>query len=244
MAITNGYGVEAASLITPSSIDLSKAGPIAATIFAATGPIGGTLASIAGIAQALGLNIQGPTKHLSFAQATNTIAVPAVNKLWPLFQSAYTYNELQVIALKVFPRFANAMTTYWGMGSTQNQAIFQNIESQQTINNALNNQLVMFFIWVGTNIDADRAQSELVSIVPTYWSAIFEGAISDAGLDPAKLIGSQKVITDITGPNPNAGTPVVVPPAKTAGVFGLDTSSLLFIGVIVGGLFLVSKKGK
>ena len=242
MAITNSYGVPETPIATASAVTLASVGPVAGALFAATGPVGGVLASVAAVLGALGVNIQGTTSHFSFQQALQNLAIPQTNKLWPLFQKAYSTQGLQVIAAKVAPRFLNAMQNYWGLGTSQNQAIAQNISQNVAVNDALNNQLVMFFVWIGTNIDTARAQDELLHIVPIYFSAIFEGAISDAGIDPATLVGGQEVINEITGPNPGAGSAVTVPAPTVAGVFGMNYSSLVFIGIVIGGLFLVSKK--
>jgi hypothetical protein len=241
MAITNGYGLPDVQDKTASvGSVISTAGPLATALFAGAGPVGGVLASIASVLQSLGIATSTP--HFSWAQAQQNIAIPAVNKLWPLFQNAYNYNELQLIASYVRPRFLNAMATYWGTYDSQNQAYLRDVDTNSEVSNALNNQLVVFFEWVGTNIDKNRAQDELLHVVPIYFSAIFEGAISDAGLDPNRLVGTQKVITDITGPDIHAGDKVVTPSSAGFNIGNLDVTQLLFIGVIVGGLFLATKK--
>ena len=233
---------------TPTTSTLSGVG---SALLSSAGPVG-SIAS--GVLSVFSSFAKGPTAHLDFGRATN-LAIQFVGPpggVWPMFQKAFSYDELQRIALYVVPRFDSAFQNQWGTDTSQNQAFKNNIDSQGQINNALNNQLVVFMQWVATNVDQNRLQDEFNHVVPTYFDAIFLGAISDAGLDPARLGGGtalQQVVQNPTNPGGVGGLPIptIVPvtPQSAAGLnVAGSASTILFIGVILGGLYLFMKGRK
>jgi len=225
--------------------ELSALSVIGGALLGPAAPVGVAAAKSLGFLSSVSLQ---PTGHLGFSQA-QTAAVLFVGPpggVWPAFQAAYTYDELQRIALAVVPRFDSAFANQWGTYTSMNQGFAHDIDTNGEINNALNNQLVVFMEWVTMNIDQARLQDEYNHVVPTYFDAIFIGAISDAGLDPSAMAPTlQKIIKNPTNPTltPPSPTPTA-PGAKplTAGINLGGSSTLLLLGMIVGGYFLM--KGK
>lgn len=235
----NGYTQDRAQTVAVPTAGLSN---ISALIFGA-GPVVGAVTAVVGILAALGITVRGKTQHFSYEQAHET-AIRFTDAIWAIFYHAYSYEQLQVIAAKVAPRFLSAMYGQWGVDTTLNQQIFLDVQQNYLTEYALNRQLVLFGDWIGTNIDADRADEEYRTVMPSLFDAIFIGAIADAGLSTepiAKYLGKLPGAGPVPTPNPTPG-PKPIGDFNLAGLFqGNSTSVLLLGGILIGGYFLLKK---
>jgi len=234
------------------SPDLAKVGGTASALLATTGPIGAVAAGVLTFMSSIGINLKGGTPHLNDTQGTACVVqfVGPPGGVWPLFQKAYTYAQRQQIAFFAKDRFLQAMAGYWGTTSDFNIRILNDVQQHYQDNEGLNRLLCDFMYWVSENVDSSRLQDEFNHVVPTYFNSICLGAITDAGLDIA-AIGGTTVVTPpgeggqviVTPPNV---TPTVSPKktVTTAGIAG-NMQSILFIGLIIGGLvlFMQGRKG-
>ena len=208
-------------------------------VLGASSPVGGLIATGMNVLEALGISIRGKTQHLSYEQVLS----PAVDfglKLWQVFDSAYSDAELAAIARKVPARFNQAMQERWGMAASLNQTIYNDINTNYMRKNELNRQMALFYIWVGTNVDAESA-TEMGVVLDAYFVAIFLAAVSDAGLSAGALKGN------VTVPMPGDGT--YLPPGDATGTnppnaTAAGSKSVLALLALAGaGYFLLKKKG-
>jgi hypothetical protein len=119
-----------------------------------------------------------------------------------------------------------AMNQTWGLSANMSAAIAQTVAQHPDAT-----LFALFYLWVGTNIDASQPDTLRVFLESLY-PQVFLGAIADAGLDPSKVSS----VGSVTSPG-LGGTSSTV---KTANA---GYSSLLIVGALLGaGLFLGRKR--
>lgn len=200
------------------------------------GPIGGIVGAITGIFSGL---IKGPTGHLSYDQV-----LPAASNwgysLNPVLVAAFgPYDSWQqAVANKAKPLFAAAMQNNWGLGTSQNQAIY-NFVTQPGAN--FGDLTGNFVIWVGTNVDKSSADS-FAQYFNTLFAYIFLTAFQQAGYDTSKLTTVPAVTPSNTmvpggaanttpyGPN--------VPAASAPLIAGLSGSLGIIAALAIGGAII------
>ncbi len=204
-------------------------------ILGSTSPVGGIVATAINVLQALGITVKGKTQHLSYDQVIPK-AVDFSNSMVPIFTKAYGAGEILAIVSKVPNRFQKAMVERWGTDGL-NGNIFQSVTVSPGRNDALSNQLGLFFLWVGTNIDAESTD-EFRLVFDAYFAGIFLAAIADAGLSAGALKGTVVV------PPPNTTTPATPSQPADGAQVTAGNSSLLMLIALAGAGWYMLKKGR
>ena len=236
-------------------------------IVAAVPVVAKALDSVGGIFASIHLS---GTKHMGGPQAA-TIADAWAKQVWPIFDQLYSVQDQLTIAPYACARFLSSMSEQWGLGDNSSFEGRWNADwaHDMSVNFVWSNggttelyRLVRgFMVWVCVNMDMERYEDELNHVVPAYFPLIFIGAVKDAGFDSTKL---QQALQGVSLAGPEGQGNVFIgptalgtgkqPPAlnsnftgsvNTAGVslpsIG-NVSSLLFIGVIVGGAILFMRR--
>jgi len=205
-----------------------------------SGPIGAAAAAVVGALESLGISVKGRTRHLSYDEVMPS-AVQFSNLVMPAMKRAYNTKQIAEIALAVKPRFLRAMNERWGMGASLNQNIANSINTNVTLPDALSNQLGLFILWVGTNVDADSSD-EYGLVINAYFPAIFLTAITEAGLSLNALKGEASI------PVPPGVEPGADGAGDGTGTGGPTTkagfSPLIALGLIGAVIAVVMKKGR
>lgn len=208
-------------------------------ILGSNSPIGGIVGTAINVLQALGVTVKGKTSHLSY-DAVMPKAVDFSVNMVKAFEKAYTPAEIAGIKNMVPRRFVAAMAERWGYGDGLNASIYTSVLASPNRTDALSNQFGLFFLWVGTNVDAESAD-EFRIVFDAYFSGIFLAAISDANLSASKLRGTVPVPDPVTGgtvTQPGTTTEEENPQQKAG------FSSLLMLAGVAGAVWYAMKKGR
>ena len=204
-----------------------------ANVLGSASPVGGIVGLAAQALQAIGISIKGSTQHLSYAQCMQK-APDFSNQMHAIFAAAYSADEIMAIQQKVPARFEAAMQSYWGLTISLNQQILVDIKLNVNVKDELFREMGLFYLWVGTNIDAESAD-EFSTTFPSLFTDIFLAAISDAGLSADKLKSTTAVTPPASGMNPivqgNTVNPGTTTAVSQAGFGGLGMLLLLGAGV-------------
>jgi hypothetical protein len=235
--------------------DVSDLSDIGASLFSGASDVTQAVSGIVGQLQAWEEALAGKTPHLDHGQGV-TVATTIVGPpggLWPLFQKAYTYDQLQLIGSFVPALFKSAMNTMWGFQNIATQVnntnILFDVMTHLTDNNVVNRQLVNFIEWISWNIDSDRLVDEYAHVLPWGFDFIFIPAIQQAGLNPLALSPNlQAVLASTATKAANVAQPALTGQSPAAPVTSVGTKTststiIIILAVLaVGAMFIFGKK--
>jgi hypothetical protein len=210
------------------------------TILGSSSPVGGAIATGAAVLQLLGISIRGKTQKLSFAQVEPKATDFGLN-MWKIFSGAFSPAQILQIQEKVPGRFENAMMERWGVGSSLNGNIIVDIKSHYTTLNELNRQFALFYIWVGTNVDAE-SDTEFLTVLDAFFAEIFLGAVGDAGLSTAGLKAATTIVSGNKTTPTGTSTGFVGPLDPSTTEAGVSGSALGLIAIAGLALMFLGKK--
>jgi hypothetical protein len=171
------------------------------------------------------LGIKGSTQHFSY------------DIIWPrasawggaadaVFRVSFSNDQMNLIYQHAQARLLTAMNQTWGMSANISGSI-----AQTATLHADGTLFALFYLWIGTNIDASQPAT-LQTYMSALYPQVFVGAITDAGLDPDGVINVGNVSSPSTPVNSSVKT-------ASAGY-----SSLLVVGALIGAGLLLAKKGR
>ena len=184
---------------------------------------GGSL--ISGVISFLGsLGIKGSTQHFSY------------DIIWPrasawggaadaVFRVSFSDDQMKLIYQHAQAKLLTAMQQTWGMSANMSLAIAQDVSQH-----ADGSLFALFYLWIGTNIDAAQPAT-LQTYMSALYPQIFLQAIEDAGLDPGGVIN----VGNVSSPS----TPV----SGSVTTASAGYSSLLVVLALLGaGLIFARRK--
>jgi hypothetical protein len=182
------------------------------------------------------LGIKGKTSHLSASQAEpNSWAF--ADSAYAEFKKHYSVEQCNLIAAQAIPLLIKAQSERWGFGTSYNQQLADSTSRAMStyVNAPLWQVLHNLAQWISVNVDSAN-EVEFSDALHAFYQVVILGAVNKAGFDGAVMA--------YTIPDKSA-TPATTPPSPVA-TAGITNSafSILFIGLIIGGLFLFMKGKK
>lgn len=162
-----------------------------ATFFAAKVPVVGTF--LADAIDWVGKIVKGSTVHPTYQQVKPK-AEAFASAMLTQYASFYPDAMLEKIGDYARKKMLSYMSSFWGLSNSTNYAMAQDLgdpNGRQHVSGKWILWLVFhhFYLWIGTNIDADTPSS-FEHYFDALWPDVFLQSITDAGGDPSKTLST------------------------------------------------------